>query len=228
MKRIVAAMLLVVLFSAVAQAQGPVRSVNAVGYVKVSQAQGKFELMRADFDQIGGGTNVIGDVLDPTTLPSGAKVYLWDPVGQEYGETETIVTFPAPTRWSPGTNVLERGMAFWLKMPDTAPLSNEFSILGEVPEDGSASVVITPGFSFIAYPYPVEVLISDAGIPATSGDKVFYWDGTDWQSETYTTFPAPAKWTPGTYTFSYGKGFLYKSNAGTPQSWVVTQPYSLD
>ena len=225
MKRVVVMAVVAVLVSALAYAQ-EVTSVNAVGYIKADQEPDTFALKKADFEQLDGGTNVIGDVLDPTTLPSGTKVYTWDAMAQQYNTVvETVVTFGG-TRWNPGTTVLERGMSYWLSIPNTAPSTVEYTVLGEVPEDGTIDVILSPGYSFVAYPYPTEMSITNAGFPAASGDKVYYWDG-GWQSETYVTFGG-ARWSPGGLTFTYGQGFLYNSTDVSPKTWTVTQPYSLD
>ncbi len=220
MKKLSVAMVAMVVMALGAHAD-TVTSVNVVGYVTAEQAKGTFELMAIDFDQFE-GTNVIGDVLDAASLPSGTIALLWDAAGQEYGATETVITFPE-TRWDPGTNTVDRGDAFWLKMPASAGDTNLVSTVGEVP-DYETGVVLVPGFSFVSYPYPASVEIGSAEIPAKSGDAVLWWDGAGWQSETYVTFPT-TKWDPGTYVLEIGKGFLYKSGASTNKMWTPSVPY---
>lgn len=228
MKRIVSTIVgLAVAATMVHAAADEVTSVNGVGYVKKTVERGSVYLLTANFYDMSSGT--VADVLDPNSLPVGTVVNFWDPAGQEYGATETLVGFPS-FGWSPGTNMVDLGTAFWLSIPNGAPNpSYELTLAGEIPLDDTNSVALVEGFNFVAYPYPVELGLTDPkmGLSPQVGDTISYWvPGTGWQTETYVAFPTEG-WTPGTFMTVLGEGFIYNSKAtGQTVVWDATRPFS--
>lgn len=219
MKRILGMVLVMGMLASVAMAATNVTSVNGVGYYTKTLEAGNLYLMGIQLDDMHSGT--ITDVLG-TDVASGTIVTFWDPIGQTWGATETFATFPTPG-WVPGTNVLTVGMGMFIKSPSEFDLT----ILGEIPLDDTNSVSLYSGLSFVSAPYPVDMVITNAGFAPTSGDLLTKWNDMTqgWgATETYATFPTPG-WVPGTNTFDVGEAVVYKSQAGGVTSWDVERPF---
>ena len=135
MKKIVIVALAAVLVASVASAQTQVLSRNAVGYTKVTADRDAFALVRNDFVPLS-GDNTPSNLFGLTTFPTNTTIYVWDGPNTKYN-LETIVYQKAAGSlvWSPGSNVLDPGMGFWVKVPSDAP-SNEYTafMMGEVPD----------------------------------------------------------------------------------------------
>lgn len=219
--------LLCLAFVATAAFGQQVLSKNAVGYVRKSLDKGKYYLMNVNFNMLT-GANTVSNVFPASSsgLPSGTKIYIWNDVGQSYAASETLETFPS-TRWNPGTNVLELGRSFWVRIPPSA-VSNTYELftMGEVPDETNVVKNLRPGFTFASFPYPVETKITNSmlGSVVKSGDKVYFFDPNGgWASETWQTFPTVG-WNPGTNIFRPGDAILIKSTLIT--NWNQAKPYT--
>ena len=145
MKRIALAIAGLAVISTAAFAQSnQVLSRNAVGYVKVEAVRSNFHFIANSFKDINGGpvtvTNLIGN-----QVPIGSAVLVWDPSMQQYRFENKLIT-----GWNPGTNRLNTGRGFWLKIADAGP-SNTYSVflMGEVPDSTTqptSTIPITAGF----------------------------------------------------------------------------------
>jgi len=203
-----------------------VTSVNAAGFAKVTLERGKYKLMAINFDMVD-GNHVITNVINAVDVPAGTIVYFWDESQQKYTATETRKGFPV-VKWDPGTNVLERGMCFWIYIPPSAPNPTyEITIRGQVPAESSVPITLVPGFTFAGYPFSTDRSITNTslGTVAKRGDIVYLWRNNGWVSETWKTFPPPSRWDPGTNVISLLDGFLYRSTATTNKVWTETKPY---
>lgn len=202
-----------------------VTSVNATGFCNVTLERGKYKLMAINFDMVD-GNHVITNVINANDVPPGTKVYLWDESSQQYGATESRVSVPS-VRWNPGTNVLERGMCFWIYIPSSAPQTTyTVTIRGQVPSENEAPITLVPGFTFAGYPFSSDRSITNTtlGSIAKSGDKVYLWRNDGWITESWVIVPTP-RWNPGTNVISLLDGFLYKSTVTTNKVWAETKPY---
>jgi len=194
-------------------AQETVTSVNAVGMVKVTLARGQFTLIHNPFLNIDENITV-SKIFD--SLPNGSTIYFWD--NQEY-----VTERKSRGAWSPDTFEISRLHAMFVFVPLNAPdESYEIVLSGEVPSELSApeaSLLLEAGFTLTSFQYPVEVQITNAGIPAQNGDTVYFWNGTSWDIERFSR----GSWSPGTTLIKPGNGFYYLSNSD--KDWTVTKPY---
>jgi hypothetical protein len=113
----------------------------------------------------------------------------------------------------------------FVSIPDSATEAfYTVTVSGEVPDASRALtslVTLSPGLTLTAFPYPVEIGITEAGIPAENGDKVYFWDGSSWVIESFSR----GAWVPGTSTFKPGVGFYYVSASLANKSWTASKPY---
>lgn len=221
--------LLCLAFVATAAFGQQVLSKNAVGYVRKSLDKGKYYLMNVNFNMLA-GANTVSNVFPATSsgLPPGTKVYLWDDVGQSYASSETLISLGPVTAWSPGTNALDLGRSFWIRIPPTAT-SNTYELftMGEVPDETNVVKTLRPGFAFVSFPYPVETKITNAslGQVVKGGDKVYFYDPNGgWASETFVVLGPISGWSPGTNVFRPGDAILVKSTLVT--NWNQAKPYT--
>lgn len=216
MKRILIIVAVVAMAASISYGQTQVLSRNAVGYVRLTAATGTFNFVSHNFVNIDGAaitvTNLLGD-----QVPAGSIVYLWNEATQGY-----ISESRAPFGWTPGTNIIERGRGFWLKMADSAA-SNQYQIylMGEVPDATNSDNAVI-GFNMVGYPYPVETYWTNTDLAknAAVGDIVYFWTGSGYGSASL----SPIGWIPATNMVTPGMGFWFKSSAAV--AWDETKPYT--
>lgn len=211
----------------------PVRSRNAVGYVRRTLDSGKLYLMCVNFNTLE-VDNSVTNIWPPQScgLPVGTKLYFWDQASQQYSSSsETLSGFPPPTHWDPGTNDLLMGQSFWIRIPEADPATNyDVYVMGEVPGQSNEVVSIAEGVNFAAYSFPVITHITNSALSDVlePGDKVYYYDPDNtpspWVAESLLGFPPPTHWDPGTHVFQPGEGFLIIS--GTNVTWTEDKPYT--
>jgi len=194
-----------------------VLSRNAVGYVRVAAAKGTLSLIAHNFVSIDGSTVTTTNLL-ADQAPANSVVYGWNRANQAYFSENYIGGFG----WFPGTNVLERGNGFWLKIPSGAA-SNSYDIylMGEVPSETNLDNIVD-GITLSGYPYPVSTLWTNTDLAksAAVGDKLYYWDGS------YKTinYIDGFGWFPSDVVIEPGMGFWYlTTNASL---WQETKPYT--
>jgi hypothetical protein len=173
MKKLLALILAVGVTATVASAQ-EVLSQNAVGYVKVTAEEGNLYLLRNDFESVDGSPMSIENVLGEQ-VPAGTTVILFDESAQSYlpGIGRSQFGWAAAA-----TNVLERGRAFFMSMPPSAPEpSYEVFIMGEVP-DADTPLNLGPGLNMTGLPFPAVQawLDTDMAAEAPAGATLVLWD----------------------------------------------------
>lgn len=210
--------------AAIAQTNA-VLSRNAVGYVRVTTVKSNFLLAAHSFKSLDGApitvTNLIGN-----QLPNGTAVLLWDDVNQSY-----IPENRSAGNWTPGTNIIDAGRAFWIKMPTTGSHSNNYQVylMGEVPDKTTLptnTATIRPGFNFNGNPYPVSTVFTSlpAAANGRNGDAILFWDTP---SQSYVPANRSAGiWTPNTNVIVPGQGFWYRSSRSTNVTWQQVKPYT--
>lgn len=199
-------------------AQTEIRSENAVGYVKVEAPKGTLNLISHNFDSIDGQPVTVANLLGDQ-VPVGSAVFIWDKNAQKYTFENNLIL-----GWNPGTNVLQRGLGFWLKIPDTAP-SNSYNVylMGEVPESTNANDNTVSGLMLAGFPYPVQIAFTNTALAqnASIGDKLYYWKTN--QQYGYVN-RLIIGWNPNDFVIEPGMGFWYQT--ANPQAWDETKPYT--
>lgn len=206
-------------------AQTQVLSRNAVGYVKIDAVRSNFHFIANNFFSLDGAnvpitvTNLIGN-----QVPNGSALFLWDPATQSYrSENKGFAG------WTPGTNRLNTGRGFWLKIADTGP-SNVYQVylMGEVPDKNTqptSTVPIVTGFNMVSMPYPVSMKFTNTELAkaAVNGDAVFFWNPVT--KTYYGENRGFAGWVPGTNDVYPGQALWYR-RAGGNTNWVQVKPYT--
>lgn len=199
--------------AAVVTAQS-VTSANIVGYSKVESANG-FVIVAQQFEGSDASpTGLFGD-----TLPLGSKIYKFDPVSG-YAVSEYATIFLSGDAWDTPLDLSDG--SFWV---ETSVVS-ENVFAGEVDLADAVTNNIVPGFSMLAYPYPVEVGIADLDITPTLGDKIYKFDPVSGYSvsEYASIFLSGDAWdTP--LVFAVGDGFWYESASLTDNVWIEARPF---
>jgi len=218
MKKILATLLAVSMTAGIVNAQ-QVLSRNAVGYVKVDIETNKLTLARVDFEPMNASEWTI-DSLFSDSLPVGSIIAFWDPVANSY-----VTAGRTRSGWSPATNVIRRGEAFFILSTENTNLF----FMGEVP-DSSPSTYTTVienvvGMQALGYPYPAEQYWTNMNlaINAAAGDILAVWD---YDSQSYTSFGRTRSgWGDATnIVFAPGEGFWFRTDA--LQTWTEVKPYT--
>jgi len=242
----------VMLLAVGALAQSEVKSVNAVGYVKVQVPGNALTMCAFNFDPVNGTNGVpLADVLGDQLvggLSAGDSdnVYLWDRNLMEY---RTFFKVPgygwfedSPT-FDPLTNLVYNGDAFWVLSKQAA--TQELTMAGEVVDiaTGTNTMQFGQGLTMFGYPYPAELTLTatslfDAaqkGLSAGDADNLIAWDpvaqeyvvyfavtGYGWVDESDQTYQL------ADFPIELGKGMWYLRKSATPAMWMEAQPYALD
>ena len=200
-----------------------VLSRNAVGYVKISAVRSNFVFIANNFKSLSGGPVTVTNLLG-TQVPNGSAVFVWDSAAQAYRSENRGFA-----GWTPGTNRLDLGRGFWLKIADAGP-SNVYQVylMGEVPDKNTAPTTTLPivtGFNMVANPYPVATKFTNTAIAkaGVNGDAVFFWNPE--AKNYYSENRGFAGWVPGTNMVSPGQSFWYRRSGGAT-NWVEAKPYT--
>jgi hypothetical protein len=212
------ALLLAAAFAAagVATSMAQVYSVNAVGYVNVNIDPG--------FSMVSNPLNAADNSIQALfknfqgTIPGGLKIFPLDPAtGQfitiQYDDIDNqyIPVDKAATTVTPGNGV-------FVFNPSTTQLKLTF--VGEVPQ-GTLSNPLPKGFSIKASQVPQDAKPDTIGLPGQGGDKLFRYNKTTKQYDTYTYDDIDNQWIsgagPGLPTIPVGEAFfLFRAqSAGT-------------
>lgn len=227
MKKLIWVVAVLLIAQAAANAQTQVLSRNAVGYVKITAERGKLVLGRSDFESLDGSGGIAVSNLFGDQVPANTTVYLWDRVTASYKS----VTKLARGGWgSAGSNRVQRGEGFWLKVPAAA--SNEtydVFLMGEVPDRYTAPTTTIPGLSganMLGYPYPVQVYWTNTVLAMTSppNSSLFLWNPTSQAYQSYTKLARGGWGTGSNIVLQPGQGFWFRTTSSV--SWVEIKPYT--
>ncbi len=221
MKRTGLAILILIVAASLSYAQtNQVLSRNAVGYTKITCPKGGLVLVRMDFESMDGGDLHAEDVFGDQ-LPMGTLIYHYDPSLGSY-----VTDNKSFAGWS--TNIIfERGMGFWIEVPDTAA-SNEYQVymMGEVPDRFTAptsTVSVASGINQIGYTYPNDVYWTNTDLAknAAMGDILYWWDGTNYQVNNLSF----AGWADPNLVITPGMGFWFETSLSAT-NWIEGKPYT--
>jgi hypothetical protein len=158
------------LISASAIAQ--VTSANIVGYSKKAVTDGSFSILAPQF--VVENTNGIALKNAFTGLADETLVYAWDGGYTTYYYFDGLWYDVDDFYSAADDDIIPAGASVWLKSTaDTNVLMS-----GEVPQVDSVTNVIGSGFSLVANPYPVDLVLSNIpqdNLPAET--LVYAWDG---------------------------------------------------
>ena len=224
MKKMIVTMLALTLAgsAAFAQSSNAVLSRNAVGYVKVEAVRSNLHFVSHNFVDINGGPVTVTNLLG-TQVPLGSQVLLWNPSSQGY-----IVEQRQVTGWNPGTNRLNTGRGFWLRIP-TGAASNSYQVylMGEVPDkttQPTSTVAISSGLNMLGYPFPVTDFWTNTTLAKQSGlgAQLITWNPN---GQAYLVAQRQITgWNPATNRLNPGQGFWYRTTATT--NWTTVKPYT--
>jgi len=202
-----------------------VLSRNAVGYVQVSVPSGGLALVSLDFKSLDGSDMTINDVVGDQ-LPRGSYAYIWN---------RATKTYNAESRgrggWSPGTNVIEPGIGFWLEVPRTAATADHHVvyIMGEVPDSFNNGATCTiqniTVLDALGYPFPVGIPWTNTALAsnAVNGDYLYVWNTTNQTYDAYSK--GRGGWsTPPNFTIQPGQAFWFETSM--TQNWTEVKPYT--
>lgn len=167
-----------------ASASAQVTSVNAVGYVNKDLAAG----LNLIANPLSNGGNSIGEVIP--SAPSGATVYAWNGAG--YDSAQYVVIPGVLSGWQPEIN-LPVGDGFFIDTPEATTVT----FVGEVLQGDATNKTVPAGLSIQGSTVPVAGTMTEHGFPAGSGDTVYSWNGTGWDSNQYVVIPGVLEgWQP--------------------------------
>lgn len=193
------------MFALSAVAQTNVFSRNAVGVIRVDIPSNRWALVAAQLDPMN-SSNRISDVLGTNGIPDGTVALFFNGiryVGEEFIEGDG---------WLPGTNLIQRGMGFWIR----APRAFSMYLTGEVPSQTNTAVSLGAGFQLISFPYPVEVDITNSVLQVVGqdGDTILRFTGTQYEGA---EFIEGDGWLPPNFKLRIGEAYWYRS--GSSKIW---------
>lgn len=225
MHKVLASLIVAASAWATAQAQAPISSVNAAGYIKVTVQASKFYLLQTPFNKFDGSQQTLDDVIG-TALPDSSVVYVWNSANQTFDISNFIDGFG----WFPNLN-LRRGEGFFVNAAPGSP-SYDLFLYGEVPGATSAqttSLNVGVGFTSIGFPYPVSTTLNTSGLNdvTVDGDTVYMWNATSQSYNLYNRLDFPGfEWSGNeTTVINPGSAIFLKKN-GTAGTFISQVPYS--
>jgi hypothetical protein len=164
---------------ATSQAQSPVYSVNAVGYVNTSLVAG-YNLISNPLNNTATDGNLIKTLFG--NLPDGTQVYLFNGTGFDIGTVDSLsggLTGPATLlnhALMPGEGVFVRINA-----------AQTITFVGEVMA-GSLSNPVPAGFSVRSSQVPqAGKVVDDLKFPVVEGDQIYIYNTTSGKYDIYTS-----------------------------------------
>ena len=172
-----------------------IQSSNIVGYTAKDVEQGKFTLLSAQFDKVGGG-RAINDLLSGVEgvdfgdgrafLNTAAQIQVFNGVGYDFYYYLNDAWFDNGTvdgdvkaGWADSAGNLvdaefDEGAGFWLKSPSSAATP---SIAGQVNEADTATVSCSSGFQLVANVFPMAITMNGASMTSSDIKGVDFGDG---------------------------------------------------
>jgi hypothetical protein len=238
-----------ILASIAAFAQGPVYSVNIVGFQKVGVDAGQFVLSSNPFVKPAQTVqDIVGAQLTGgTDFSTGDNMLLWN--GSFYNQLFLVNLDgdPLDGQWvdetfTPSTELLAPGTGFWIINRNA---TNTFTMVGDVVMDATKTRQINPGFNLISYPYSTSAGVNSSalnlkkasgcqgGTDFSTGDNIFLWNGSFYNQLFLVDLPGDPlddQWVDETFTpvsvdLQPGQGFWYLRNGSGSFNWTTTKPY---
>jgi hypothetical protein len=233
-----------------ALAQGPVYSVNIVGFQKVASSNLFTQVsnpFRQEDSTIGG---VVGDQLTGGfDFDSGDNIFTWN--GSSYNRYFLAENTGLPEfdgKWldenlEEATEELPPGKGFWIVNRNT---NDTVVMVGDVVSDASIVTAIQPGFNMVSYPFSTSVAINSSnfnmnvtagftgGVDFDTADTIFIWNGSQYVRYFLVDVGVDPeldnKWVDEnleivTASIDPGQGFWVRKLGANSVNWVVNKPY---
>jgi hypothetical protein len=200
-----------------------VKSVNAVGSIKIDIAPGELVLVSYPFIAL---EDYSLDTLIGDQMANGSIAHIWDSGINDYQS----VARGRSTGWSGAT--VAQGQGFWLQ--STAGATQTVYLVGEVPAANNNTETTTVSIVNIAdavgYTFPVDVMWTNTAlaIAGSNGDTMHYWDRSigDWSSNAK---GRSTGWGSAEgLQLKAGEAFFYQPAGGADIDWTEIVPYDLD
>lgn len=198
-----------------------VTSVNAVGMVRVPLEPGKFSFVAFPFINEGSDEIFVEELLGQ--LPVGTVINIWNSSTQTYQSVQKLTD----TFWNPPNTVLERGVGFFVLLPNNSQ-PTDLVLSGEVPgatSFGTTDVEISAGFTPYGFPYPVEMTIEETDLASDLpvGSRIAVWRD-DLQSYLFVQKLTDTFWNPPSQVINPGKAVFVESSVSISSTQSI--PYS--
>jgi hypothetical protein len=194
---------------AASQAQSPVYSVNAVGYVNTPLVQG-YNLISNPLDNKATDGNQIKNLF--ASAPLGAQIFKFDPATAKY-DLATVDEFSGEVTGPAANLTLMPGEGVFVQSPAAATIT----FVGEVPT-GSLSNPIPKGFSIRASQVPQAGTVGTLGYAPEEGDQIFVYDEATQKYNAYGyEFGA---WSPSEPSIEVGEAVFI--NSFSAKNWTRT------
>ncbi len=208
--------------SVIAASAQDVLSGNAVGYVKVDISN-TFTMINMPFDDMSGGPTMFTNTIGPQVMGVGAIVYRYS------GVDWTSYPFDRGNWNNAAGLVLEPGVAYFLKRPNSWTGTSNITLTGEVPEATNSQRAVTGAgnFTTVSFAYPAEVKFTNTLLAAQGGGvgaSIFAYNGTDWTSYPYDR----GNWNnAASLVLKPGVGYFFKAaTASGGFVWSQRRPYT--
>mgnify|MGYP001313683036 CR=1 FL=1 len=199
-------------------------AVAQVSQVTLTMSSSNQYLIRNDF--IGSDESMALATLIGGQVPPGSQFIRFDAGQQAYLPT---ITRDRSGSWGPGgTTVLERGVAYWLRIPPQGGLvvSSHYQVTlsGTIPA-AATTVPVRPQANPIGYPYPVTQYWTNTQLAKScpQGSSVSFWDPI---SRIFSTAARGTRaWVPATNKATAGQGYFVNFKSLVPTNIVEPLPY---
>jgi hypothetical protein len=233
-KALICAAALLAAGAATSMAQN-VYSLNVVGYVQLSLTNG-FNMVANQMDLDGTGmNNTIQSVLG-TNVPSGTKVFAFNPATQTYYSTATLIG----TLWTAGAAVapgLQPGSGVWVQIggANGTPTPLTVTLVGNVRQGNNAFSIVGGSpkkFQIMSLVPPISTAIETgtfstgqpAGYPTAIGDSVYLWNAVAKSYGSTRTKISASIWSGGEPVPAIGQGFWLASVSNKTWNQNFTVP----
>lgn len=203
-------------------AEAQLKTINVVGFQKVTLERGKIYLLANAFEDVDGQGLTSADVFG-SQVPNGTQVFAYD------GVTPYVIDTKTAAGWS-GSIAYQPSMGFWVKIPATAAQASYDVVLkGSAPMAPSTSTVLASGLNMLGYPYAANVPFSGTALygQAGTGDRLVTFDaasqsyGQGGSTRTVAGWPAGA----GNHVLKMGDGFWFYNQNASPVVSTEVRPY---
>ena len=205
-----------------AMAQTPVYSLNVVGYVNTTIANGKYTMFANQLDIDGTGTNNTILSVFSTNMPSGSAVYRWNKSIANW-DVYNYTVKSGKGAWSPnGTASVNPGEGVLVKLPGGVDVTN--TTVGTVLQGSLTNNYLNAsgGYAGVAMMIPIGGLLqSSLNYIPQSSEAAYKWNQTiaNWDVFNYTVKSGKGAWSPTQPSFNVGEGLLLKTVVGS--HWIT-------
>ncbi len=212
MKKALVALIAIAMVASLSFAADEVKSVNVVGFNKVTLPAGKLILAALNFDEVGGAEVGLpiqllvaeGSLSGGLNQIGGDNLLRWDPITQTYQTYFLFNSGGALPDWDnkwfkvgeggPTADRVESGEGFWIRSNQGTVQTPTF--LGQVIDMPTNTVGMVEGLNMVGYPFSSARALNDTdlgndgtgGLNQIGGDNLLLWDSDSASYITYYLF----------------------------------------